>query len=117
MKRIQALISATAIAAVTAVPVLAQQGTTRIGGETALQMAERIDACNGSRIVDANFVQSDTQPMTKYSSGETQLRVTCVDGVAGGLGSGGALALGLGVVALIAVAAASGSDSSSSTTN
>ena len=113
MKQFQVLISATAIVVLSAVPVVAQFATTRIGNETALQMAERVDACDGSRIVDANFVESDTQPMTKYNS-QVQLRVTCVAGMAGGLGSGGAIALGIGAIALIAVLA-SDSDSSSST--
>jgi len=115
MKKFQVLISATAIVVLTAVPVLAQFATDRIGNETALQMAERVDACDGSKIVDASFVENDTQSitMTKYNP-EVQLRVTCVAGMAGGLGSGGAIALGIGAIALIAVLA-SDSNSTSST--
>lgn len=103
MKKIQTLISASAIAAVTALPVFAQQATARMANETALEMAQRIDACEGSGVADADFVQEGTR-----------LRVTCVDGVSGGLGTGGAIALGVGVVALIAIVA-SDSDSSSGT--
>lgn len=109
MKKIQSLMSAAAITAVTALPVLAQQSAARVGNETALQMAQRIDACEGTSVSAAAFEQS----------GDV-LRVSCVrggaNGIEGSLSAGSGVALGLGAVAIIAVAAG-GSSSSTTTTN
>ena len=116
MKQFQVLISATAIVVLTALPVLAQFATTRIGGETALQMAKRVDACDGSRIVDASFVENDTQSISKYNSA-VQLRVTCVDGMAGGLGAGAVAGIAATVIAIAIVASSGGGSSTPSTTN
>jgi len=108
MKQIHALISAATIAAVTALPALAQQTATRAGGENALQMAQRIEACGGAGISDAVF-----------ENNEALLRVTCRGGMAGaeGLSGGlGAAAAGIGAVALIALAADSDGSGSTTTT-
>jgi len=107
MKQIHALISAATIAAVTALPALAQQTATRAGGENALQMAQRIEACGGAGISDAVF-----------ENNEALLRVTCrgAAGAEGLSGSLGAAAAGVGAVALIALAADSDGSGSTTTT-
>jgi len=104
MKQIHALISAATIAAVTALPALAQQTATRAGGENALQMAQRIEACGGAGISRAAF-----------ENNESLLRVTC-SGAAGLSGGLGAAAAGVGAVALIALAADSDGSGSTTTT-
>lgn len=93
----------------TASPTLAQQTLTqqtfaRESGETAMQMASRIGACDQAGISRAVFTE-----------GGSILRVTCVGGVglSGGLGT--AAAAGAAIVA-IALFADDDDDSSSSTT-
>jgi len=112
MKQIHALISAAAIAAVTALPVFAQQTpqytTTLRAGDSALSIAQRVGACGQSDIGSASF---DTDSL---------VRVTCrgggmagAEGLSGGLG---AAAAGIGAVALIALAADSDGSGSTTTT-
>jgi len=118
MKQIHALISAATIAAVTALPALAQQTATRAGGENALQMAQRIEACGGAGISRAAF-ENNESPDAVFANNESLLRVTCRGGIAGaeGLSGGlGAAAAGVGAVALIALAADSDGSGSTTTT-
>jgi hypothetical protein len=103
MKRIQTLISVSAVAAVTALPVFAQQADytmTRMGNESAEQIAQRVGACGEAGFTAANF---ETDAL---------IRVTCVDGMAGGLRTGAAIGGALAAVALVGLA----SDGSGSTT-
>ena len=78
---------------IVATPLLAQQ-------ETPMQMAQRVDACDGREVVSARMSDSNT------------LAVTCAGG--GGMGGGGlaAPAIGLGVLAVAAAAFSGGSSSS-----
>jgi hypothetical protein len=109
MKKIQTLISAGAVAAVTAFPVFAQQATAqyttnRMGNETAMSIAQRVGACSDAGIAAADF------------DSDSLIRVTCADrdagGLEGGLGTGAAIGGALAAVALISLA----SDGSGSTT-
>lgn len=88
MKNVFASIFALSMAAT---PLLAQQ-------ETPMQMAQRVDACDGREVVSARMSDSNT------------LAVTC----GGGTGGGGlaAPAIGLGVLAVAAAAFSGGSSSS-----
>jgi len=88
MKNVFASVFALSMAAT---PLLAQQ-------ETPMQMAQRVDACDGREVVSARM------------SGPGTLAVTC----AGGVGGGGlaAPAIGLGVLAVAAAAFSGGSSSS-----
>lgn len=110
MKKIQTLISTSAVAAVTALPVFADQvtpeyTTTRIGTETAMGIAQRVGACGESGIEAADFETDDL------------IRVTCVGrggagGLEGGLASAAAAGGALAAITLIGLA----SDGSGSTT-
>jgi len=90
MKNVFAPVLALSMAAA---PLLAQQ-------ETPMQMAQRVDACNGREVVSARMSGPDT------------LAVTCGGGA--GMGGGGlaAPAIGLGVLAVAAAALSGGSSSS-----
>lgn len=90
MKNVFASVFAMSMAAT---PLLAQQ-------ETPMQMAQRVDACDGREVVSARMSDSDT------------LAVTCAGG--GGTGGGGLAApvIGLGVLAVAAAAFSGGSSSS-----
>jgi len=110
MKRMQTLISVGAVAAVTALPVFAQQAeytTSRVGNESAEQIANRVGACGQAGIDAASF---DTDNL---------IRVECASGSAsgaqleGGLATGAAIAGGVAAIALIGLA----SDDSGSTTS
>ncbi|MFO8127882.1 hypothetical protein [Yoonia sp.] len=109
MKKIQTLISAGAVAAVTALPVFAQQAnytTTRMGDESAEQIAQRVGACGEAGITAANF---DTDEL---------IRVRCAGGAGGlegGLGTGAAIGGAIAAVALIGLAS-DGSDTTTTTT-
>lgn len=107
MKKIQTLISAGAVAAVTALPVFAQQTaaqytTNRMGNETAMDIAQRVGACSESRIATASF------------DSDSLIRVTCAGagGLDGGLSTGAAIGGAVAAVALIGLS----SDGSGSTT-
>lgn len=105
MKKITVSAMAMIIALGSALPGIAQQTETRLEGETAMQMATRVGACDRARITDAEFV-----------NGGTALSVTCSPRVAanntgGGLGTGGLLAAGVGIAAVIGIAASSSSSS------
>ncbi|MAU53449.1 MAG: hypothetical protein CMN17_14025 [Roseovarius sp.] len=110
MKKFGTFIFAAIIGASSIMPAMAQNGATRIGNESALEMANRINACNGAGVVSAQF-----------TDGGTLLEVTCRNAAAGdlsgGLGTAGAVALGTVVVAVIAAAASGGGSSSTTTTN
>lgn len=104
-------VSALAVAAGLSVgaPAMAQEGFTRLAGESALQMASRINICGGASLNSATFV-----------SGGTQLQAVCARpgapaGMGGGLGT--AAAVGGGIVAVAAIASNSGSSSSTTTTS
>lgn len=89
MKNVFASVFAMSMAAT---PVLAQQ-------ETPMQMAQRVDACDGREVVSARM------------SGPGTLAVKCAP--AGGAGGGlAAPAIGLGVLAVAAAAFSGGSSSS-----
>ncbi|MBZ0122825.1 MAG: hypothetical protein K8F31_02965 [Roseovarius sp.] len=106
----------TVLAAVTgvAMPLAAaaqqQVSTPPLPGETALQYAQRINACNGASILGADFTE-----------GGTMLQVQCpatgttgdTSGMSGGLG--GAVASVAVVIALFSLAGGSGSYTPSTT--
>ncbi|RBI67861.1 hypothetical protein DQW77_17240 [Roseovarius sp. TE539] len=90
-------------------PAVAQQSFDQapLPGETALEYATRVDACDGAVVQDAEFIAN-----------QTRIRVSCprsaaadtADGMTGGLG-GGAVAIVGGL--LVAVFALSGGSSGS----
>jgi hypothetical protein len=104
MKRIQTLISVSAVAAVTALPVFADRATpeyrtTRMGDETATDIAQRVGTCG-----EAGFTAADFES-------DSLIRVTC-SGLDGGLRTGAAIGGAMAAIALIGLA----SDGSGSTT-
>lgn len=104
MKKFGTIALASVIAVSSAVSVAAQATAVRQGNETALQMANRIGACDTSGGITS----------AAYTDAGSMLRVTCVGGgLSGGLSTGGAIALGVVTVALIAAAASGGSSGSS----
>jgi hypothetical protein len=127
MTKFGTLLLASAVAAASALPAVSQQAFERLAGESAIDMAKRIGACQGgSGVGSANFENNGAL-----------LRVTCAGGafapaagaggaVAPGVGAGAGLAGGLGAgaiaagavaVAGIAAAASGGGSSSTTTTN
>lgn len=106
MKRIRSLISASAIAAVTALPVFAQETPT--GNERAVQIAQDAGACSSAGgIVRATF------------DSPTLVRVGCAGSGAGALegGLGTTAALGGTIAAVVLIGLASdGSDTTTTTT-
>lgn len=111
MKTLTSTFAVTA-ALLMAVPATAQvsTGLPPVAGETALQYAQRINACDGAGVVDATF----TQNRTRLSVQCPQATATGNNGMSGGLGT--AIALGAGIV-LIVAGAAGDSSSTVSTTN
>ena len=95
-----------------AVPATAQvnTGVPPVAGETALQYAQRINACGGASVESATF----TQNRTRLSVRCPQTTTTSNNGMSGGLGT--AIALGAGMVLIIA-GAAGDSSSTVTTTN
>jgi len=110
MKAIANTLLAAAIGVTMPLAAMAQQqvSTPPLEGETALQYAQRINACNGDSILGADF-----------TSGGTMLQVQCpaaggasnTAGLSGGLG--GAVASVAVVVALFSLAGGSSSYSTS----
>jgi hypothetical protein len=78
MKKITLSAVALVTGLATALPAVAQDQLVRQGDETAMEMAQRVDACDGAAISDAEF----------FDNGTTRLRVQCaaVAGMTGGLG-------------------------------
>jgi hypothetical protein len=97
-------------------------------GETAMEFAQRIDACNGAEIVSAALNASRTEVRVQCpqaagsgasAAGQTaagQTAAGAAAGMTGGLGTAGTVAIGATAVAGIAVAL-SGSSSSTTGTN
>ena len=101
-------LSALALAAglATALPAVAQQTYARQGNETALEMANRIGACDQSGISAASFFENGTR-----------LRVACIGGAGLDGGLGAAAAGGAATIVAVAVLASGGSSSSTTTTS
>jgi hypothetical protein len=99
-------VSAFAICAgiATSLPAVAQQGAAPLPGETAMEMAVRVNACDDAGIVGAQFIEGGNTLQVQCGSG--------VSGMEGGLGATGAAA----AAGLVLVAVALGGDSSSGTT-
>jgi len=101
-------LSALALAAglATALPATAQQTAVRQGGETAMEMASRINACGGAGFSSASFAEDGRL-----------LRVNCMGGAGlqGGLGTAAAVGGAAAIIAVVAIAS-DDDDSSSSTT-
>lgn len=83
-------------------------------GETGMEYAIRINACDGGAIKTARFADDGKRLLVRCESGTTGSFVPTA-GMAGGLGAGGIIA-GVAAVGLIA-AAASGSGSSAPSSN
>lgn len=96
-----------------AVPATAQvnTGVPPVAGETALQYAQRINACGGAGVESATFTQNRTRLSVRCPQ---QGANTSNNGMSGGLGT--AIALGAGMVLIIA-GAAGDSSSTVTTTN
>ena len=95
-------LSLCAVAALS-LPALAQTVSNApvLPGETALEYAERINACNGAEVLSAEFEANEANT--------TRLLVRCAKSLSGGLG---AAAAGVPLLLILALAG----DSSSSTT-
>jgi hypothetical protein len=107
MKRFTTYATTLAAGLALGAPAFAQQTFERLDGESAMQMASRIGACDDAGIASARFTDA-----------ENILRVSCVGAVggpdlSGGLGTGAAVAGGV-VLAAVAVAALDSSSSTSS---
>jgi len=90
-------------------------GTTPLQpGETAMEFAERINACNDAEIVSAAFNEARTEVRVQCPQVAGSGQATA--GMTGGLGTTGAMAIGIAVAAGLAAAAGSGGGGSSSTT-
>ncbi|GAB4287484.1 MAG: hypothetical protein Kow0058_07140 [Roseovarius sp.] len=116
MKKPLAMLMAIATAAALPLAATAQQVASAPPnpGESALDYAKRVDACNGRNVLEASFIDNGTR-----------LQVRCAGAVAAaGAGAGGTqglsggLGLGLaaGGVAFLAIAAAAGEDNTTTTT-
>lgn len=110
MKKLTIFASAISMSAALASGAAAQ-GTALLPGETALQFAQRVDACGGAGINSAAFNED-----------RTEVRVRCAqvaggtDGMTGGLGTtGGVIVAVLGAAAVAAAASGGGGSSTSST--
>jgi len=91
----------------TALPAVAQQTAERLAGETALEMAQRLNVCDAAGIASASF-----------ANGGNVLRVNCVGAVGGNMQGGlGTAAAAGGVAVAVAAFAAGGSSSSTTTTS
>jgi len=111
MKKLAGSILGFVAATVLAFPSAAQQALDEapLSGETALEYATRVDACDGAPVQEAEFLAN-----------QTRLRVSCprsgaadtANGMTGGLG-GGTIAVVGGL--LVAVFALSGGGSSGAT--
>jgi len=123
MKTIGRMAFVAAACAGLAQPAMAQQQVTTPvqPGETALEFAQRIDACSGGEIVSAEFLQGRTlmQATCRQPAGidtaQAGQGAQGAQGMAGGLGAGAAAA-GLGV-AMFALAAGDDSTTTTTTTN
>ncbi len=114
MKAIANTLMAVVMGAAMPLAAVAQQqvSTPPLEGETALQYAQRINACNGASVIGADF-----------TSGGTMLQVQCpaagtasnTSGLSGGLG--GAVASAAVVVALFSLAGGSSTYSSTTSTS
>ena len=111
MKRITVPTLAFAVALGSAMPVAAQQTVTRLEGESAMQMAERLGRCSDSEIASAEFLEDGSALRLRVTCASSSAGINTAAG-AGGLGTGGAIAAGLGIAAVLGVAAASSSSSS-----
>lgn len=111
MKKISFPAIAVAIGLAGATPAVAQDQLLRQGNETAMQMAQRVDACDGAAISDAEFVE-DGGTVLRVECGSGAVAMDGAFGLAGGLG-GNAPLIGSAAVLAAAIAASS----SSSTTN
>lgn len=113
MKRISnTLLAAVACVAMPLAAVAQQQVTTPpLPGETALDYAQRIDACNGATVLGADFIDGGTLLQVQCpAAGAT----TDTAGMSGGLGAAAASAAI--VIALFALAGGSSTYSTTSTT-
>ncbi|WP_354544569.1 hypothetical protein [Roseovarius sp. MBR-78] len=120
-----ALVAAFSVAA----PTFAQQAYERLEGESAMQMASRIGACDSAGIRTARF--SDAGGLLKVgcvgglgagaaagagAAGAGGAGTAAAGGLVGGLGVAGTVALSVAAVAGVAAAASSGGSSTTSTT-
>jgi len=87
-----------------------QVSTPPIEGETAVQYAQRINACNGANILGADFTQGGTMLQVQCPAAGTAGNTA---GLSGGLG--GAVASVAVVVALFSLAGGSSTYSSTAT--
>ena len=113
MKAIANTLMAVVMGAAMPLAAAAQQhvSTPPFAGETALQSAQRINACNRSSVIGAEFTSGGTMLQVKCAADGN---ATNTSGLSGGLG--GALASTAFVVALFSLAGGSGSYSTTSTT-
>lgn len=120
MKRIVTMVSAISMSVALAGGAVAQAGNTPLQpGETAMEFAQRIDACNGAEIINAAFNDARTEvrvqcPRAAGADGSAAGQATA--GMTGGLGTTGAIAIGIAAAAGLAAAASGGGGSSSTTT-
>jgi|SRR6056297_3385386 len=97
-------------------PAVAQQTPDEalLPGESALEYATRIDACNGAVVQDAEFLANQSQ--IRVSCPQRAASADGANGMAGGLGSG-AIAIAGGLLVAVLAVSAGGSSSSTPSTN
>ena len=107
MKTIISSATAFAFSCALLLPASAQQviETQVQAGETALQFAQRVNACEGAEILDAAFTAGGTNLTVQCGP---QAATTETNGMSGGLGT--AAAIGGGVVVLALALGGGGSD-------
>ncbi|MGR3316590.1 hypothetical protein [Roseovarius indicus] len=96
-----------------AAPLSAQvnTGVPRQPGETAMQYAQRINACNGAEILSADFSQNQTRLSVRCPQGAA----VNTDGMSGGL-TAGAAAAAAGVLIVFGLSGGSSTGSTTFTT-
>ncbi|NHM20235.1 hypothetical protein [Tritonibacter mobilis] len=116
MRLLGTTLAAFGLACISALPVAAQQlnAEQMLPGETWLEFAKRMDACDGAEVLDAEL---------KMVGGGSNLEVLCsqgavadaTNGMSGGLGA--AAAIGGGALLLVFALGGGGSDGPSSTSS
>lgn len=122
MKRFATAVAAMSMSLALAGGAAAQQaGATPLQpGETAMEFAQRIDACNGAEIVSAAFNEARTEVRVQClqsAAADGSAAGQATAGMSGGLGTTGTIAIGIAVAVGLAAAAGGGGSSSTTTTN
>jgi len=121
MKSIATIVSAVSMSVALVGGAAAQATQPLQPGETAMEFAQRIDACKGAEIVGAAFNDARTEVRVQCSQTAAAEGTTgaagAVAGMSGGLGTLGTVTIGIAAAAGLAAALGGGGSSSTTTTN